>query len=105
MFVGGALPHHRRHQALHWGAALVQACSLASITWLFVGGSDASVYHRLSRVGKQAARRRRRRRHGGGDFVFAAAAAAADAQRGPRRQADDVALGKDEDQVGLIVIF
>jgi hypothetical protein len=58
MFVGGALPYHRRHQALHWGAALVQACSLASLTWLFVGGSDASAYHRLSRVGK---------RRGGGD--------------------------------------
>ncbi|KAL3776388.1 hypothetical protein ACHAW5_011054 [Stephanodiscus triporus] len=53
MFVGSALPYHRRHQALHWGAALVQACSLASLTWLFVGGSDASAYHRLSRVGKR----------------------------------------------------
>ncbi|KAL3807186.1 hypothetical protein ACHAXA_006679 [Cyclostephanos tholiformis] len=53
MFVGSALPYHRRHQALHWGAALVQASSLASLTWLFVGGSDASAYHRLSRVGKR----------------------------------------------------
>ena len=94
MFVGGALPYHRRHQALHWGAALVQACSLASLTWLFVGGSDASAYHRLSRVGKQAARGRRRRRHGGGDFVFGAAAAAADAQRGPGGRPMMWSLGK-----------
>lgn len=49
------LPYYQRHQALHWGAALVQACSLASLTWLFVGNSDASAYHRLSRVGKDAA--------------------------------------------------
>jgi len=55
MFVGSALPYHLRHQALHWGAALVQACSLASLTWLFVGRSDASAYHRLSRVGRQHA--------------------------------------------------
>ena len=26
MFVGSALPYYQRHQALHWGAALVQAC-------------------------------------------------------------------------------
>jgi hypothetical protein len=49
------LPYYQRHQALHWGAALVQACSLASLTWLFVGNSDASAYHRLSRVGRDAA--------------------------------------------------
>lgn len=60
MFVGSALPYHLRHQALHWGAALVQACSLASLTWLFVGRSDASAYHRLSRVG---------RRHAEGDMM------------------------------------
>jgi hypothetical protein len=60
MFVGSALPFHLRHQALHWGASLVQACSLASLTWLFVGGSDASAYHRLSRVG---------RRHAEGDMM------------------------------------
>jgi hypothetical protein len=53
MFVGSALPYHRRHQALHYGAALVQSCSLASLTWLFVGGDDASAYHRLSKVGKK----------------------------------------------------
>ncbi|KAL3786732.1 hypothetical protein HJC23_005295 [Cyclotella cryptica] len=51
MFVGSALPYHQRHQALHLGAALVQACSLASLTWLFVGSADASAYHRLSKVG------------------------------------------------------
>ena len=50
MFVGSVLPYHQRHQALHWGAALVQACSLFSLTWLFIGGADASAYHRLSRV-------------------------------------------------------
>ena len=50
MFVGSVLPFHQRHQALHWGAALVQACSLFSLTWLFIGGADASAYHRLSRV-------------------------------------------------------
>ena len=60
MFVGSALPFHVRHQALHWGATLVQACSLASLTWLFVGRSDASAYHRLSRVG---------RRHAEGDMM------------------------------------
>ena len=49
------LPYYQRHQALHWGAAMVQACSLASLTWLFVGSSDSSAYHRLSRVGKDAA--------------------------------------------------
>ena len=59
MFVGGVLPFHQRHQALHWGAALVQACSLASLTWLFIGGADASAYHRLSRVIK----------HGEGDMT------------------------------------
>lgn len=51
MFVGTVLPYYQRHQALHWGAWMVQACSLASLTWLFVGGADASAYHRLSRVG------------------------------------------------------
>jgi hypothetical protein len=50
MFVLSALPYHQRHQALHWGAALVQACSLSSLTWLFVGNADASAYHRLSKV-------------------------------------------------------
>lgn len=50
MFVGSVLPYYQRHQALHWGAAMVQACSLASLTWLFIGGADASAYHRLSRV-------------------------------------------------------
>mmetsp|Transcript_32 Transcript_32/g.48 ORF Transcript_32/g.48 Transcript_32/m.48 type:complete len:544 (+) Transcript_32:135-1766(+) len=54
MFVGSALPYHRRHQALHWGAALVQACSLASLTWLFVGNADASAYHRLSKAVKHS---------------------------------------------------
>lgn len=54
MFVLSALPYHQRHQALHWGAALVQACSLASLTWLFVGNADASAYHRLSKVGTHA---------------------------------------------------
>jgi len=54
MFVGSVLPYHQRHQALHWGAAMVQACSLCSLTWLFIGGSDASAYHRLSRVGTHA---------------------------------------------------
>lgn len=49
------LPYYQRHQALHWGAALVQFCSLASLTWLFIGNSDASAYHRLSRVSKEAA--------------------------------------------------
>ncbi|EED95857.1 predicted protein [Thalassiosira pseudonana CCMP1335] len=52
MFVGTALHYHQRHQALHWGAALVQASSLASLTWLFIGGADSSAYHRLSRVSK-----------------------------------------------------
>lgn len=52
MFVGSALPYHQRHQALHWGAALVQACSLASLSWLFVGNADASAYHRLSKAVK-----------------------------------------------------
>lgn len=52
MFVGSALKYHQRHQALHWGAAMVQACSLTSLTWLFIGGADASAYHRLSRVVK-----------------------------------------------------
>merc|ERR1711862_287762 len=52
MFVGSALPYYLRHQALHWGASLVQACSLISLTWLFIGGADSSAYHRLSRVGK-----------------------------------------------------
>ena len=51
MFVLSALPYHQRHQALHWGAALVQACSLASLTWLFVGNADSSGYHRVSKVG------------------------------------------------------
>eukprot|EP00573_Skeletonema_grethae_P000851 CAMPEP_0201686312 /NCGR_PEP_ID=MMETSP0578-20130828/809_1 /ASSEMBLY_ACC=CAM_ASM_000663 /TAXON_ID=267565 /ORGANISM="Skeletonema grethea, Strain CCMP 1804" /LENGTH=519 /DNA_ID=CAMNT_0048170359 /DNA_START=116 /DNA_END=1675 /DNA_ORIENTATION=- len=49
------LPYYQRHQALHWGAAIVQGCSLASLTWLFIGNADASSYHRLSRVGKDAA--------------------------------------------------
>ncbi|KAL9180949.1 hypothetical protein ACHAXT_009754 [Thalassiosira profunda] len=52
MFVGSVLPYYQRHQALHWGAGIVQACSLASLTWLFVGGADASAYHRLSRAVK-----------------------------------------------------
>mmetsp|Transcript_7819 Transcript_7819/g.19386 ORF Transcript_7819/g.19386 Transcript_7819/m.19386 type:complete len:522 (-) Transcript_7819:867-2432(-) len=52
MFVGSVLAFHQRHQALHWGAAMVQMCSLSSLTWLFTGGADASAYHRLSRVGK-----------------------------------------------------
>lgn len=51
MFVGSVLPYYQRHQALHWGASMVQFCSLASLTWLFIGGHDASAYHRLSRVG------------------------------------------------------
>ena len=55
MFVGSALPFHQRHVALHWGSAIVQACSLASLTWLFIGNSDSSAYHRLSRVGKRDA--------------------------------------------------
>eukprot|EP00579_Thalassiosira_antarctica_P002352 CAMPEP_0201873240 /NCGR_PEP_ID=MMETSP0902-20130614/5800_1 /ASSEMBLY_ACC=CAM_ASM_000551 /TAXON_ID=420261 /ORGANISM="Thalassiosira antarctica, Strain CCMP982" /LENGTH=533 /DNA_ID=CAMNT_0048399783 /DNA_START=67 /DNA_END=1668 /DNA_ORIENTATION=- len=54
MFVGSVLPYYQRHQALHWGAAMVQLCCLTSLTWLFIGGSDASTYHRLSRVGKHA---------------------------------------------------
>ena len=49
------LPYYQRHQALHWGAAIVQGCSLASLAWLFIGNADASAYHRLSRVGKDAA--------------------------------------------------
>jgi len=53
MFVGSVLPYHKRHQALHWGAAMVQACCLCSLTWLFIGKSDASAYHKLSRVGKK----------------------------------------------------
>ena len=50
MFVGSVLPYHQRHQALHWGAFVVQLSSLASLTWLFVGNADASAYHRLSKV-------------------------------------------------------
>lgn len=49
------LPYYQRHQALHWGSAIVQACSLGSLAWLFIGNADASAYHRLSRVGKDAA--------------------------------------------------
>lgn len=54
MFVGSVLPYHQRHQALQWGAMLVQVSCLASLTWLFTGNSDASAYHKLSRVGKNA---------------------------------------------------
>jgi hypothetical protein len=54
MFVLSAMPYHQRHQMLHWGAAVVQASSLASLTWLFVGNADASAYHRLSKVSKHA---------------------------------------------------
>jgi len=52
MFIGSALPYHLRHQALHWGASMVQACSLLSLTWLFIGNENSSAYHRLSKVGK-----------------------------------------------------
>lgn len=54
LFVGSVLPYHQRHQALQWGASVVQVSSLASLTWLFTGSSDASAYHKLSRVGKDA---------------------------------------------------
>jgi hypothetical protein len=54
MFVLSAMPYHQRHQMLHWGAAAVQASSLASLTWLFVGNADASAYHRLSKVSTHA---------------------------------------------------
>ena len=50
MFVLSTLSYHQQHQALHWGAAAVHACSLASLTWLFVGSADSSAYHRLSKV-------------------------------------------------------
>ncbi|KAL7552720.1 hypothetical protein ACHAWF_015953 [Thalassiosira exigua] len=74
MFVGSVLPFHQRHQALHWGASMVQACSLASLTWLFIGGADASAYHRLSRVGKHI---------GEGDMTESIAASRSAGPRGP----------------------
>ena len=49
-FVASALPFHRRHQAISAGSAFAQSCSLASLAWMFGADSDASAYHRLSKV-------------------------------------------------------
>jgi len=50
MAVMGWVPFHRRHQYLTAGSGLVQACSLASLAWMFTADADASAYHRLSKV-------------------------------------------------------
>ena len=49
-FVASALPFHRRHQAISAGSAFAQSCSIASLAWMFAADSDASAYHRLSKV-------------------------------------------------------
>lgn len=49
-FVASTLPYHRRHQAISAGSAFAQSCSIASLAWLFAADSDASAYHRLSKV-------------------------------------------------------
>ena len=49
-FVASTLPYHRRHQAISAGSAFAQSCSIASLAWMFAADSDASAYHRLSKV-------------------------------------------------------
>jgi len=49
-FVSTSIPHHLKHRSLSIGSALTQASSLASLVWLFTADSDASAYHRLSKV-------------------------------------------------------
>jgi len=50
MFVSTFIVHHLKHWALSVGSALTQSSSLASLVWLFTADSDASAYHRLSKI-------------------------------------------------------
>ena len=44
------IPSYRRHQFVSSWAAIVQLCSLASLSWLFMADSSASAYHKVSKV-------------------------------------------------------
>ena len=50
--VASTLPNYRKHVTMACGAAMVQACSLASLVWLFCGDSSASVYHRMNTLSR-----------------------------------------------------
>jgi len=49
-FVSTSMPYILKHRSLLIGSAMTQASSLASLVWLFTADSDASAYHRLSKV-------------------------------------------------------
>ena len=53
MISSSSLPDYKKHLAMATGSALVQACSLASLVWLFCADSSASAYHRLSTLSKE----------------------------------------------------
>mmetsp|Transcript_19642 Transcript_19642/g.27624 ORF Transcript_19642/g.27624 Transcript_19642/m.27624 type:complete len:526 (+) Transcript_19642:252-1829(+) len=44
------IPRVKKHLCLNVGSAMVQICSLISLTWMFGGEEGCSAYHRLSRV-------------------------------------------------------
>ena len=45
------VPSYRRHQVVSLWSTLVQFTSLTSLAWLFTGPSQASAFHKVSRVG------------------------------------------------------
>jgi hypothetical protein len=50
MAASSSFPNYRKHLAMATGSAMVQACSLGSLTWLFCADESASAYHRLNTV-------------------------------------------------------
>lgn len=53
MVATSSLPDYRKHLAMATGSSVVQACSLASLVWLFCADSSASAYHRLSSLSRE----------------------------------------------------
>lgn len=47
------VPYHRQHLMMASGSAMVQACSLASLVWLFCADVSASAYHRVSTLSRK----------------------------------------------------
>lgn len=45
------IPPYKRHQLISTSAAIVQISSLSSLAWLFLAGSSASAYHKVSMAG------------------------------------------------------
>lgn len=47
------VPYHKQHVVMASASAMVQACSLASLVWLFCADVSASAYHRVSTLTKK----------------------------------------------------